>query len=567
MPEIETQFEPGSHDALRSTLGGRWRRLRHSLSAKLIAMLVAAMAITFALLGYLNIRLHRGHLEAATLTAAERVSDTLRRTTSYEMLRNDREALYEIIKTTADEPEIVSIRIINQEGSISFSSNGGEVGTHVQMATQACNGCHAGQKPLTTLQRNDRFRIYRSDKGRVLGIITPIENRPACSNASCHAHPPEQKILGVLDTNLSLQKADEGLAQSTRRMLVYTAIAIVLVAFLTGIFIWDYLGKPVREIHAGTERLTAGDLGYQIKVHSEDELGELASSFNSMSLQLEKANQEITAWARTLEERVDEKTAELKRVHEHMLHTEKLTSLGKLAAVVAHEINNPLSGILTYAKLLKKWLERTPVEEPRKKEMTDCLVLIETESKRCGELVKSLLTFSRNAPLNIQRSNLNSVLDRCVRLVQPKADMSGVEIQTTTDSDLPLVQCDPAQIEQVLLALVMNAFDAMPRGGNLWLKTGMSAEGDSVQLQVRDDGSGIPEELLPKMFEPFFTTKGSKGVGLGLAISRNIVDRHNGKIEVQSKPGQGTTFTISIPVDAQKASPTAQFPVAGAVLR
>src|SRR5579883_1094369 len=447
MPEIETQFEPGSHDALRSTLGGRWRRLRHSLSAKLIAMLVAAMAITFALLGYLNIRLHRGHLEAATLTAAERVSDTLRRTTSYEMLRNDREALYEIIKTTADEPEIVSIRIINQEGSISFSSNGGEVGTHVQMATQACNGCHAGQKPLTTLQRNDRFRIYRSDKGRVLGIITPIENRPACSNASCHAHPPEQKILGVLDTNLSLQKADEGLAQSTRRMLVYTAIAIVLVAFLTGIFIWDYLGKPVREIHAGTERLTAGDLGYQIKVHSEDELGELASSFNSMSLQLEKANQEITAWARTLEERVDEKTAELKRVHEHMLHTEKLTSLGKLAAVVAHEINNPLSGILTYAKLLKKWLERTPVEEPRKKEMTDCLVLIETESKRCGELVKSLLTFSRNAPLNIQRSNLNSVLDRCVRLVQPKADMSGVEIQTTTDSDLPLVQCDPAQIE------------------------------------------------------------------------------------------------------------------------
>ena len=433
MPEIEKQFEQSNDVAIRS-VAWTWGRFRHSLSAKLIAMLVATMAVTFALLGYLNIRLHRGHLETATLTAAERVSDTLRRTTSYEMLRNDREALYEIIKTTADEPEIVSIRIINQEGTISFSSNTSEVGSHVQMATQACNGCHTGEKPLTRLEHNDRFRIYRTSTGRVLGIITPIENRPECSNAACHAHPPEQKILGVLDTNLSLESTDAGLAQSTRRMLAYTGVGILVVAFLTGAFVWQYLGKPVREIRSGTERLTAGELGYQIHVHSEDELGELATSFNSMSLQVEKANEEITAWARTLEERVDEKTAELKRVHEHMLHTEKLTSLGKLAAVVAHEINNPLSGILTYAKLLKKWLERTDVEERKKTEMIECLVLIESESKRCGELVKSLLTFSRNAPLNIQRSNINAVVERCVRLVKPKAEISGVEIQSASRS-------------------------------------------------------------------------------------------------------------------------------------
>ncbi len=566
MPEIEKQFEQSNDVAIRSA-AWTWGRFRHGLSVKLIAMLVATMAVTFALLGYLNIRLHRGHLETATLTAAERVSDTLRRTTSYEMLRNDREALYEIIKTTADEPEIVSIRIINQEGTISFSSNTNEVGSHVQMATQACNGCHTGEKPLARLEHNDRFRIYRTSTGRVLGIITPIENRPECSNAACHAHPPEQKILGVLDTNLSLESTDAGLAQSTRRMLVYTGVGILVVAFLTGAFIWRYLGKPVREIRSGTERLTAGELGYQIRVHSEDELGELATSFNSMSLQVEKANEEITAWARTLEERVDEKTAELKRVHEHMLHTEKLTSLGKLAAVVAHEINNPLSGILTYAKLLKKWLERTDVEERKKTEMIECLVLIESESKRCGELVKSLLTFSRNAPLNIQRSNINAVVERCVRLVKPKAEISGVEIQSALDPGLPLVQCDPAQIEQVMLALVMNAFDAMPRGGNVWLKTSFNAEGNSIALQIRDDGSGIPDELLPRMFEPFFTTKGSKGVGLGLAISRNIVDRHNGKIEVQSKPGQGTTFTISIPVDAQRASASAPATTASAVSR
>ena len=260
MPEIEKQFEQSNDVAIRS-VAWTWGRFRHSLSAKLIAMLVATMAVTFALLGYLNIRLHRGHLETATLTAAERVSDTLRRTTSYEMLRNDREALYEIIKTTADEPEIVSIRIINQEGTISFSSNTSEVGSHVQMATQACNGCHTGEKPLARLEHNDRFRIYRTSTGRVLGIITPIENRPECSNAACHAHPPEQKILGVLDTNLSLESTDAGLAQSTRRMLAYTGVGILVVALLTGAFIWRYLGKPVREIRSGTERLTAGELG------------------------------------------------------------------------------------------------------------------------------------------------------------------------------------------------------------------------------------------------------------------------------------------------------------------
>ena len=208
MPEIESIREEIS-----------WKRLSHSISAKLIGSLLAAMVIIFALLGYLNIRLHRQHLEAATLASAERVSDVISRSTTYYMLRNDREGLYHAIQTMADEPGMVKVRILDQEGRISYSTDPAEVSHVLDKTAEACYGCHTQSQPLARLNRPDRFRIYRSGDGqRVLGIITPIENQPSCSNAECHAHPASQQVLGVLDTNLSLAKADAQLASSSARM-------------------------------------------------------------------------------------------------------------------------------------------------------------------------------------------------------------------------------------------------------------------------------------------------------------------------------------------------------------
>ena len=510
------------------------------------------MVVIFALLGYANIRLHRQHLEAATLASAERVSDVIKRSTSYHMLRNDREALYNTISTMAAEPGIVRIRIFDQEGRISFSSDPSEVNRSVDKRAEACYACHAQAQPLAKLNRPDRFRIYRANgSGRVLGIITPIENQPSCSNAACHAHPASQQILGVLDTNLSLAKADASLAESTRLMLIYTVLAVIVISVLTGVFVLRLVHRPVRILKRGTEELAKGDLGYQIAVDSTDELGDLANSFNLMSLQLRAANEEITSWARTLEARVEEKTNELKRAHEHVVHVEKMASIGKMAAVVAHEINNPLSGILTYAKLLKKWIQKVEGNEQKRAEIRECLDLVESESQRCGDLVKNLLTFSRTAPMNLEWADVNQVVDRCIRLVQHQLDLGNVQLQLETGADLPTLHCDPAQMEQVLLALVMNAIDAMPRGGNLLVRTRSLPQSRQIEIQVRDDGMGIPPDLLPRMFEPFLTTKETgKGVGLGLAISKTIVERHGGVIEVESQPGRGTTFYIFLPVDA-----------------
>lgn len=541
------------HD--RSSLtSGRRSRWTRSLSAKLVVLLSISMTLVFGLLGFFVIRLHRQHLEAATLVSAERVSDVIKHSTTYYMLRNDREGVYHAIQTMADEPGMVKVRILDPEGRISYSTDATEVSHVLDKTAEACYGCHIQSQPLTRLNRPDRFRIYRNESGeRVLGIITPIENQSSCSNAECHAHPPSQQVLGVLDTNLSLAKADAQLAVSSSRMLFYTAGAMLIVTALSWLFVWEVVGKPIRALEKGTEHLSRGELGYQIEVRSDDEVGDLAHSFNGMSLQLRLAHLETVTWAKTLEDRVEQKTKELRRAHDHMLHVEKMASMGKMAAVVAHEVNNPLSGILTYAKLLRKWVGSGQVEGEKRGEAMECLDLIAVESRRCGDLIRNLLSLSRTAPMNMQSTELQTVIDRCLLLVRHQFELNGIELHQKRAPDLPCVSCDPAQIEQVMLVLIMNAIDAMPRGGCLWLETQRLL--DEVQVKVRDDGTGIAPDVLPQIFEPFVTTKeNGRGVGLGLAISRGIVERHNGRIEVQSELGRGTTFTVTLPVQAPEAS-------------
>ncbi len=528
---------------------GQWKDGR-SISFKLMASIFIVTAIIFGLLTYLTIDQHRKHLEAAALVSAEQQSEVLRRSASHYMLKNDRGGLYEMMINMADQPGMVRVRIMNSEGSISYSTFPSEVGGSVDKASEACYGCHEKSRPMALLNRSDRFRVYRADGSRVLGIITPIENQPACSNAACHAHPESTRVLGVLDTNLSLAKVDESLAQDRRRMLIYFSVALITLVVVSGVFVGNVVHAPLRILKHGTDRVARGELGAQIPIMSNDEIGEVAQSFNEMSNKLQLAQAEITAWARTLEERVDEKTRELKQAHQRMLHVEKMATIGKMAAVVAHEINNPLSGILTYSRLVKRWIFKSATNVPKHEEMAESLDVIASESKRCGDLVHNLLSFSRVSPMNLAWCDLSLVIDRCVRLVQHKMDLAGVQLNLELAADLPPVHCDPAHIEQVVLAMVINAIDAMPQGGNLWINT-QWAENEIV-LTVRDDGMGIPDEHLAHIFEPFYTTKESGGSGLGLAISQNIVERHGGSIAVDSAAGKGTTFKILLPVDSHK---------------
>ncbi len=517
------------------------------------------MAVVFGLLGYLNVQLHRRHLERAAEGEAARMSSVIVRNTTYYMLKNQRDALYHLITDLANEPGVLSIRIINEQGRVSYSSDTAEIGRLAEQSTPTMP--HTQSSVLGSEVSSPTaqiIRTYRQSNGeRALAVTNPILNRSECSSAECHAHPAETKTLGFLNMNVSLATTEQSVAESRRLVWLYTVLAILGVAILSEAFVRRTLHGPLTELMEGTQHLGAGELGYQIKLRSkQDELTELAKSFNTMSRQLLDAHNEINAWTNTLQQRVEEKTRELSGAHEEMLRVERMASIGKLAAVVAHEINNPLEGILTYAKLLKKHLAR---EGPQHGQDIEMLDLIESESRRCGEIVRNLMTFGRPSSMNYEPADLNAVIDRCVRLVQHQLDLKNIELHLSLAKDLASIRCDPGQIEQVLLALVMNAIDAMPDGGNLTLSTRKSSSGADVQVEVRDDGVGMPPEILKNMFEPFFTTKErGRGLGLGLAISRKIVDRHQGQIEVRSQPGRGTQFTITLPMQAnvvQSAGP------------
>jgi two-component system NtrC family sensor kinase len=525
----------------------RW--FTHNLATKLTVCVVGSMALLLGLYGYWHLYIWRQSQQEMVFQTADRASDIIWRSIRYSMLRNEREEVFHIINTIGHEAGIGRIRIFNPEGHITFSTDPSEVGTFVDKKGEACYACHAQAQPLTRLHRPDRLRIYKAPDGtRVLGLIRPIENEPDCSNAACHAHAPGSQVLGVLDTNLSLASVDQVAARSQRESVVYTLASIILLSLISAGLIRATVHNPVRRLTEGTRHVAEGELNYSLPVSSDDELGSLAASFNRMTEQLKKAQEENQQWTRTLEARVQEKTGELERAYHRLAQSEKMASLGKLAAVVAHEINNPLAGILTYSKLVSRLLDKGLEDERRRAEAKSDLQQIAGESKRCGAIVKNLLTFARQAPLVPQENDLGGIVQRCLLLVGHQCELQQVEVESQIEPKMPSIHCDSAQIQQVLLALLMNAVEAMPHGGRLKVGTSYNAERREAQIVVNDDGMGIPEDVLPHIFEPFFTTKAEgKGIGLGLAVAFGIVQQHGGKIAVSSTPQKGTTFTVTLP--------------------
>ena len=523
-------------------------QLRMGLAAKLAVCVVASTAAFFVLFGYVNLRIERGHSERLVEQSAERITDIILRSTRYQMLHNDREALHSMVRDVGSEPGIQRIRIFNKDGRITFSTDPSELNSVVDKTAEQCYGCHQQAAPLVKLNRPDRSRMFVDKRGqRVLGAIRPIENSPDCTNAVCHVHRADQQVLGVIDANLSLATVDAQIAQQQAGLAWFLAAAVVFGSGLAVAFIWVVVYRPVKELISGTHRVAGGDLAYRLPVRSEDELGDLAHSFNRMTEEVEGVHAEI-------EERVRRKTAELERVHKTLLNSEKMASIGKLAATVAHEINNPLFGILTYARLVSRGLRKH--DFPERDEMAEQLETIERESKRCGDLCKNLLTFSRQAPSNREPNDLNVVVHRAALLVKHKLAMQDIELVETLAEDLPQVECDGSQIQQVVLVLMVNAGEAMPKGGRLEVSTRFDAATEQCVVSVKDSGCGIPPDVVSRIFDPFFTTKEDQNrTGLGLAVAASIIEQHAGEITVDSAPGVGTEFKVALPATAAVSAP------------
>lgn len=519
-----------------------------SLSFRVLGGSIILLLILFTLFSYFSIRFQNDQMMSLVFQSANRTSDLIRNSTHYSMLLNRKEDVYQIITMIGREPGVEGIRIYNKRGEIMFSTRKEEEGTAVDRHAEACFVCHEQEKPLQSLPTDNRTRVYQSPDGhRILGLINPIRNEASCSNADCHAHPADRTVLGVLDVRMSLAQVDSDIARSSMKMIGYAALAALILIFTSLLFLYSTVLRPVRRLTVATEKISSGILDHTIPIDSKDEIGLLANAFNRMTDSLRKASEENLRWSQELETRVQDKTEELKRIHEQILQIEKMASLGKLSATVAHELNNPLEGILTYAKLMAKRLRKLPAVPAPLGPMLEELDLVVQETQRCGSIVKNLLLFSRKQVADLAAVPVDRVIDKVAQLVGHHLKISNVQFSTEYRTEDRLLLCDENQIEQAFVALFVNAVEAMPDGGKLTLEVSRCGNG-GLRMVLHDTGIGIPAEDLPHIFEPFFTTKREgKGVGLGLSVVYGIVERHGGDIGVKSEPGKGTSFTITFP--------------------
>jgi len=326
------------------------------------------------------------------------------------------------------------------------------------------------------------------------------------------------------------------------------ALLCLFLVLIMYYFITSGITNPLRNMVVATKKIAQGDLSHEVKVQSKDEIGYLALSFNQMIGNLKAAHQELREWGNTLEKRVAERTDALQKAQQQLIQSEKLASLGKLAAVVAHEINNPLAGILTYIKLLLKITAKEPFPLARIKEMRGYLSLMDTEMGRVTRIVKDLLTFARQSKPRIEDVDVNSILEKSLSLLENKIKLQNIKLNVSLDPTLPLVPCDFSQIQQTLMNIIINGTEAMSEEGELTIKSCYSKQNGCIEVEISDTGTGISEDHLSKIFDPFFTTKDEgKGVGLGLSIAYGIINEHKGSIEVKSKANKGTTFIIKLP--------------------
>jgi two-component system NtrC family sensor kinase len=349
----------------------------------------------------------------------------------------------------------------------------------------------------------------------------------------------EGEIIGILYVGM-LEKPYIDLRNDV--MLTFTGIAIICVAILLIIlyFITSTIIHPLQSMVVATNKIAQGDLGHKVNINFRDEIGQLAQSFNQMTEDLKRANQKLIQWGKTLEIKVEERTKKLQEMQDSLVHSEKMASLGKMAAGVAHEINNPLTSILINTHLM---LEKTEKNDT----FYDNLSLIADETSRCSEIVKGLLEFSRQNPPQKDFADINELMNSTLNILENQMTFQNINIVREMDKNLPQIEIDANKIKQVFWNLAINAAEAMPEGGTLTIITRYSNDKKFLEIKIIDTGIGIPREKIRKLFDPFFTTK-DKGTGLGLAVTYGIIEQHQGKIEVKSEESQGSTFTISLPI-------------------
>jgi len=531
------------------------RRLGPKLILSLTILIVAISIVS----GYLNFRTQKRQLVETMILGADQLSRSITSATWHAMLDDDRKAAYQIMQLIADKQGVDRIRMFNREGRLVYSTDAQEQPNQVpSLSNDVCASCHS-KVPITDKPvQASRVRYTTSPDGvKTISMVTPIYNEPSCSNASCHAHRASTKVLGVVDVALRLDPVQAQTRTITLQTVLWTVFEVGIGAAFVILFTRRFVATPIQQLIEGTKAVSAMDLDQHIEItRRSQELDELVDSFNRMRERLKLAVAELNEMQQTLECKVEERTQQLQTAQRKLLQSDRLASLGQLAASVAHEINNPVSGVLNLSMLLERLMVNGSYPPGREADFRKYLGLISSETARVGRIVSDLLAFSRRSKPQRAPADVNKLVRTTLGLADHKLKMINAEVVLALQENLPQVECDASQIQQVILNLILNGAQAMQPhgGGKLTIRTALLPNHEEVELCVQDTGEGIAPENLSKIFDPFFTTKADgKGVGLGLAVLYGIVKAHDGEVEVTSKRNEGTTFTVTLPLKSQKS--------------
>ncbi|MDH3526569.1 MAG: ATP-binding protein [Gammaproteobacteria bacterium] len=525
-----------------------------TLKFKVSAYVAISLIVVMLVFTLLVIRYQRTELLHEAVRHVNQLSEVIIKSTRFAMLQNQPDYVSSIIQDVSKQKGIAKVRVLNKDGEITHSTYLPELGLTVDRKAEGCFQCHKGETPSCCIERGDEGRVFTAaDGGRLLGSMSVIRNEPSCYTAACHEHNKGQSVLGVLDIVYSLDEIDRAMWKNTITIVIFSLGFIIISSLLVGVFVRRLVYTPLHDLEAGAKRLRSGNLEQLIPVRSDDECGQLATSFNTMTVALKNSRVELQELARTLEEKVEDRTRQLRISQAETARGEKLASVGLLAAGIAHELNNPLTGILTFSHLIRK---KFPDESQEAEDMD----LVIRETKRCATIIRRLLDFAREKAQEMKFADINQIIENTAHLIEWPAHLSDIAISMDLEPDLPPVWVDEDLISQVILNMLTNAQHAIAEKGSITLRSRLTpiadgAEPDTdsvpmVQISIIDTGCGIPEQDLQRIFDPFFTTKEvGRGTGLGLSISYGIVTSHGGTIEVESTVGKGTTFRINLPIN------------------
>ncbi len=535
----------------------KYLKLRSSIYSRVVFIILVSSLFLFVSFSIIFRSVNEEYLNTVIRQNGNNIGSIVGGSLYHSMLENNKSTLQNTLDVINTMPGIDEVNMYDSQDNLVYTSIPSD--TNAYHSNPNCISCHAdlkevfpgGGKHYKIISSPSDCRMNHNDNtSRHLLIKLPIINDKSCYMSSCHAHRPKDRILGSLIIKIPLAELDAAVAKSSTEFFLLAIFSTLVLVVVLIVFTRQRIKKPLNNLLQASVAVANGDTSTRIEIKPSqlDDMQVVSKAFNHMLDNLQTATKELENWSQQLEYKVQKKSEELSSAQNELIHIERLASLGKLSSSVAHEINNPLSGILIYTKLIHKQLSNPELYATKRDSILKHLTLIENEAKRCGEIVKGLLEFSKKDQEDFEPRHLHEILQETYELMTHPIKIANINFYTDLAAVSDLIYCSPNQIKQACVAMLVNSTEAVPANGEIIIKTA-NPDKDSIRFDITDNGIGISEEALPHIFEPFFSTKhNASGIGLGLAIVHGIMQTHKGKIQVTSKPGQGTTFSVFLPL-------------------